>query len=44
MVQRVDFAFEANREAIGPPFRVSVDHCFERDFNVELVSGLGLGL
>ena len=44
----MDSAFEANREAVGPHSRVSIDHfqsdCFERDANADLVSGLGLGL
>ena len=46
MVERVDSAFEAKREAVGPHSRVSVDHfqsdCLERDFKAELVGGLGL--
>ena len=40
----VERAFEANREAVGPHPRVSIDHfqsdCFERDFKAKLVSGL----
>ena len=45
MVERVDSAFEAKKEAVRSHSRVSVDQfqsdCFERDFNAELVSGLG---
>ena len=48
MVERVDSAFKANTEAVGPYARVSVAHfqsdCFERDFKAELVRGLELGL
>ena len=48
MVERVDSAFEAKREAVGPHSTVSVHHFqldyFERDFKAELVSGFGLGL
>ena len=48
MVERVDSAFEAKREVVGPHSRVSVDYfqsdCFERDFRAELLGGLGLGL
>ena len=48
MVERVNSAFEANREAVGPHSRISIDHfqsdCFERDFKAVPVSGLDLGL
>ena len=47
MIKRVDSAFEANREEIGPHFRVSVDHfsrIVEGNFKAELVSELGLRL